>query len=246
MEKLFYALWAPADRSAFNAELLGPVRDRLEELGAARLKINVVDDAVADGAALRQGNMQPPVAAVVSFWLNAAHFRAPYEAVLAETAGRVAGYTVAESVPIPNIDHVPEAGRRTNGFNQIAFLKAPPRLTYGGWLEHWMGHHTRVAVETQSTFYYCQNIVQRRLTHGAPDWDGFVEECFPAAAMTDPEVFFDAPGDRQRFDANVQRMMDSCHAFIDFDKIDVILASEYRVGGWRDLSHQSEPNPWPE
>lgn len=246
MEKLFYALWAPGDQHSFNNELLGPVRDRLCELGADRVKINVVDDAVAVGAGLRQENMQPPVAAVVSFWLNAAHFRASFEAVLAEAASRLAGYTVVESVPIPNVAHVPGDGERTDGFNQIALLKKPPRLTHGGWLEHWMGHHTRVAVETQSTFYYGQNIVQRRLTHGAPDWDGFVEECFPHAAMTDPEVFFDAPGDRQRFDANVQRMMESCHAFIDFDKIDVILASEYRVGGWRDPAVAGEPDPWSE
>lgn len=240
MEKLYYALWAPADQRTFNNELLGPVRDRLQELGADRLKFNIVDDAVETGAALRQDNIKPPISAVVSFWLNTAHVRAPFEAVLYEAALRIAGYTVTESVPIPNVEHVSTDGERTAGFNQIAFLTKPPRLTYGGWLEHWMGRHTKVAVETQSTFYYCQNIVQRRLTHGAPDWNGIVEECFPADAMTDQEVFFDAVGDKQRFETNLQRMMDSCYAFIDFDKIDVILASEYRVGAWRDLQRPNE------
>lgn len=244
MEKLYYALWAPGDRANFNSELLGPARDRLRELGAEKLKINVVDDAVAAGSSLRQQNLQNPVSAVVSFWLNAAHFRAPFEAVLTGVAPRVAGYTVTESVPIPNVEHVSPDGERTSGFNQIAFITKPPRLTYGGWLQHWMGHHTIVAVETQSNFYYCQNIVQRQLTHGAPDWSGIVEECFPADALTNQEVFFDAIGDKQRFDTNLQRMMDSCHGFIDFDKIDVILASEYRVGAWQDLSHQQPADLW--
>lgn len=244
MEKLLYALWPSTGRDGFNNQLLGNVRERLVDMGAQRLKFNVVDEAVAAGAELRQENMQPPVGAVVSFWLNAAHFRAPSEQVLAEAAGRIAGYAVHESVPIPNHEHVSANGERTPGFNQIAFLKKPPRLTYGGWLEHWMGHHTEVAVTTQSNFYYCQNIVQRRLTHGAPDWDGIVEECFPTAALTSQEAFFDAVGDQARFKENVQRMMDSCKAFIDFDKIDVILTSEYRVRGWQDGNIPGEPDLW--
>ena len=246
MEKLFYALWAPdgVDSATFGAQLLESTGARLRERGAERVKLNSVDAAVAPGAHLRQENMQPSVSAVVSFWLNSAHFRAPFEAELQAVAARIAGYVVSESVPIPNVADVPADGQRTAGFNQIAFLQKPPRLTHGGWLTHWMGHHTMVAVETQSNFYYCQNIVQRPLTHGAPDWHGFVEECFPAEAMTDPQVFFNAAGDPAAFDTNLQRMMDSCHAFIDFDRIDVILASEYRLGGWRDLAHPDMPSPW--
>ena len=61
----------------------------------------------------------------------------------------------------------------------------------------------------------------------APHYDAFVEECFPAAAMTDPLVFFDAAGDGERFQHNLDRMMDSVHRFIDMDQLDVLPTSQY-------------------
>ena len=93
----------------------------------------------------------------------------------------------------------------------------------------WHGHHTRVAIDTQDNFLYVQNVVVRALTHAAPGYDAIVEECFPAAAMTDPHAFFDAVGDDEKFQRNVAEMMDSCGRFIDFDKIDVVPTSQYVV-----------------
>ena len=49
--------------------------------------------------------------------------------------------------------------------------------------------------------------------------------------MTDPQAFFDAVGDKPKFDANLATMMDSCGRFIDFTRIDVIPTSQ------RDFSH---------
>ena len=67
----------------------------------------------------------------------------------------------------------------------------------------------------------------RPLTPEAPAYDAFVEECFPAAALTDPHAFFDAVGDEAKFQANLATMMDSCGRFIDFARIDVIPTSQY-------------------
>jgi hypothetical protein len=236
MEKLTYILWRDAQEPAggFNTRLLRELSAELLALGAARLSINVVDDAVAPGAHLRQENTRPAPAALVSFWLNSAHVRAPLEAAVQRAAPRIAGYAVSESTALPNAETVPD-GVRTRGFSQIALITKPPRLTYEGWLEIWLRDQTRIAVETQSTFYYCQNIVTRRLTHGAPDWHAIVEEGFPIEALTDPEVFFAAPGDPAGCQANLDRIMQNCGRFLDFDKIDVIMTSEHRFGGWADL-----------
>jgi hypothetical protein len=236
MEKLTYLLWHDAQEpgSAFNNRLLRELSGELQALGAARLSINVVDEAVAAGAHLRQENTRPPPSAQVSFWLNSAHVRAPLETALQAAAPRIAGYAVTESTALPNATVEPD-GTRTAGFSQIALITKPPRLTYDGWLEIWLRDQTRIAVETQSTFYYCQNIVNRRLTHGAPDWHAIVEEGFPIGALTDPEIFFAASGDPAKYRANLDRMMQNCHRFLDFDKIDVIMTSEYRFGGWTDL-----------
>ena len=71
-----------------------------------------------------------------------------------------------------------------------------------------------------------QDIV-RALTPDAPPYVAIVEECFPAAALTDPFVFFDAVRDPARFRANLDRMMASCERFIDSGTIDVIPTGQY-------------------
>ncbi|WP_373092088.1 hypothetical protein [Zhongshania sp.] len=46
--------------------------------------------------------------------------------------------------------------------------------------------------------------------------------------MTDPEVFYAAKGDPEKYQANCQKMISSCQKFIDFGEIDVIPTSEYQ------------------
>lgn len=238
MEKLVYALWkGPEDYADFNKRLLGPLRKKLSELGADRLQINVVDDTVAAGAALRQENLRPGPAAIVSFWLNSSHIRKPFEKLLEAEAPRIAGYAVTESTVLP-ITKTHEDGKRTKGFSQIALIQRPPRVTHEEYLDTWLGSHTQVGVETQSNFYYCQNIVNRVLTAGSPLWASIVEECFPLEAMTDPQAFYDAAGNEEKYQERFARMMNSCGRFIDVDKIDVMITSEFRFGGWADDDKQ--------
>ncbi|MDB5393310.1 MAG: hypothetical protein JWM91_816 [Rhodospirillales bacterium] len=234
MEKLVYALWkGPEDYAEFNKRLLGPLRKKLSKLGADRLQINVVDDTVAPGAALCQEKLRPGPAALVSFWLNSSHIRKPFEKLLEAEAPRIAGYAVTESTVLP-ITKVHKDGTRTQGFSQIALIQRPPRVTYEEYLDTWLGSHTQVGVETQSNFYYCQNIVNRVLTAGSPLWASIVEECFPLEAMTDPQAFYDAAGNEEKYQERFARMMNSCGRFIDVDKIDVLITSEFRFGGWAD------------
>ena len=107
--------------------------------------------------------------------------------------------------------------------------------SYSAWgetaLAHWLTHHTRIAIDTQANFEYVQNMVVRPLTDAAPAYDAFVEECFPDAAMTLPAAFFDAVGDEARFEANLAAMMQSCAAFIDFTRIDIIPTSQFVFAG---------------
>jgi hypothetical protein len=238
MEKLVYALWkGPEDYAEFNTRLLGPLREALSKLGADRLQINIVDETVAPGAALRQENLRPGPAALVSFWLNSSHIRGPFEKALEAEAPRIAGYAVTESTVLP-IAEVQTDGTRTEGFSQIALIQRPPRVTPEYYLDTWLGSHTQVGVETQSNFYYCQNIVNRVLTAGAPLWASIVEECFPIEAMTDPQAFYDAAGNEEKYQDRFSRMMNSCGRFIDVDKIDVLITSEFRFGGWADSDAQ--------
>ena len=241
MEKLVYVLWKRDGEAeeAFGQRLLGPLRDTLAGMGAERLQMNVSDAAVADGDVLRQRNISPAPSALVSFWLNSAHIRAPYEQAIQDSAGRIGGYVVSESTVLPNKETFAD-GTRIQGFAQIALIGRPPRLTQDAFLDVWLKSHTHVGVETQSNFYYCQNIVSRVLTWSAPAWAAIVEERFPAGAMTDPHLFYDAAGKPDKYEKNLARMMDSCGRFIDFDRIDVMITSAYRFGGWADFGGQPD------
>jgi hypothetical protein len=236
VEKLIYLLWQDADvtSEAFNARLLGPVAEQLAGLKAQRIQVNVVDAPVAPGKSLRFENMRPMPAAMVSFWLNAAHDRAASEAVLEGAAGRIAGYAVSEATVLPIADRQSD-GIRTRGFSQIAVFRKLPGIAYEGFLEIWMRDQTKVGPETQDTFYYGQNIVVRALTNGAPPLDGIVEECYPIEALTDHLVYWRANGSEEIFQANLKRELDNVARFIDGDSTSVIITSQYRFGGWSDI-----------
>lgn len=224
MEKLIYAIWNAEGGAADG--FIASVRDALEGAPLQHLTVNVSDAAVAAGAALRQQNSGPLPAAFVSFWLPSAQQRGPWEAALSAITPRIAGFVVSESTPLHSgID----ATGRADGFFQVAMLQQPRRLTRAEWLHHWLDHHTQVAIDTQSTFYYAQNVVSRRLHADGPAWDAIVEEGFPASALTDPAAFFDAVGDEERLQRHTTEMMRSCAKFIDFDAIDVLPTSRYRL-----------------
>ncbi len=234
MEKVIYALWQDpsVDRETHNARLRGEVAETLSAAeGVCAVQVNISDEAVAPATAIRQVNTKPQMDSVVQIWVHSAldRFRAPLDEIIAKSVGRMAAYLVTESQPIPNTKHRPQPGHRTEGFSQVVFLKRPPRLRYQEWLFNWLRLHTDVGIETQSNFEYIQNVVVRSLTYGAPHYDAMIEECFPAEAMTNPQAFYDAVGNEEKFQKNLATMMESCQRFIDFDKIDVVPTSQYVI-----------------
>ena len=229
MEKMIYPVWKPAGQTddAWRAQLLGPCADALYASGVKGLRVNVVDADVAPAEGLRQANTRPLPDGMLSLWVDSAVFRQAQHAVLDEHVARYHGYLVTESEPIVNTRHPVPAGERTPGMSQVVFLRRPPRLAYEEWIEIWHQSHTRVAIDTQDTFGYRQNVIVRALTYAAPQYDAMIEENFPAAAMTSEEAFYAAVGDPDKCRRHQQAMMDSCQRFIDFDKLDVIPTSEY-------------------
>ncbi len=235
MEKLIYLLWKDSGTSdsLFNGALLGSVQRDLIKLGAQRLQVHVVDDAVAAGAKMRFETMKPMPDAMMSFWLNAAHAKAPYEGILQDAAPRIAGYAVSEAVVLPIAEPTLD-GVRIRGFSQIAMFQKLPGITWEGFLHIWMKDQTIVGPATQDTFYYGQNIVIRALTPGAPPLDGIVDECYPIEAMTDHLVYWKANGSEETYKANLKREMDNVARFLDGDSVSAFISSTYRFGGWTD------------
>ncbi len=125
------------------------------------------------------------------------------------------GYLVTEAEPLRNTTTPTGRDGRVPGFAQLVTLIRPEGLSWGEWRRLWQGAHTPVAIGTQSTFRYVQNVVFRALAAGAPPYAAIVEECFPAEAATDLHVFFDAVGDDARLARHMAAMSESCDRFMD-------------------------------
>ncbi len=231
MEKIVYPVWKHEGEApkTFRQKLLNEIAPKLLAAGARRLSISVVDEDVAPADPLRIIATRPPVDGLISIWVDTAIYRKPLEEIIEKAVARMAGYLVTESQPLVNTKHPVRDGERVPGMNSVVFLTKPPRLSYEQWIEIWHGSHTQIAIETQSTFGYKQNVIVRPLTYAAPPYDAIVEENFPAEAMTDPQAFYNAVGDDEKRQKRELAMIESCARFIDFDKLDRILMSEYII-----------------
>ena len=203
----------------------GPVADALLGLGLPGLSVNVRDGAVRHSL-MTLTTLDPPVAAVVSLWTQQCYGDQMAAALrlLAEECERLGAYLVTESVPMiaPRV----QSGSRTPGLANIALLRRPAGLDQATWLNRWQLDHTRVAIETQSTFGYTQNWVVRTLTPDAPGITGIVEELFPAEAITDLKAFFGAADDSE-LQNRVGQMIASTTAFGANENIDTVPTSRY-------------------
>ena len=231
MEKLVYLLYESDETPGADLReaLLRKSAPVLRAAVATRIAVNVNDEDVAEGGGVWIRKSDPPIRAMVSFWLDNADDRAPCEAALRERAAGLAGYLVAESVPLVNTSQVAAAGERTPGVNMVTCINRPAGMAYEEFIDHWHGEHKVVALETQSTFAYVRNVVVRRLTPDAPPFDGIVEESFPKGALTDPHVWYAADSDAS-YQANLARMIESCQAFLDFEPLESNPMSEYLLG----------------
>ena len=102
--------------------------------------------------------------------MDCADERGALEQALAGATSRMAGYLVAESVPLRDVEHPAADGERRWGTNLVALIEKPDRLSFDAWIHHWHGHHREIALETQATFQYVRNVVLRTLTPDAPPW----------------------------------------------------------------------------
>jgi len=231
MEKLVYVLWKREQDSNedFAETLRGEVAKRFLELGTERISMNLADAHVKYAEKSRMTRLDPPPSGTISFWLDLADDRASYQAELERVTSRLAGYLVVESVPLRNTTRPAPLGERVPGTNVVALIEKPDWIDYDAWLAHWHGHHRVVALETQSTYLYIRNVVVRPLTQDAPPWKGIVEEGFPTEAVGDPMLWYDAGGSKEKMQENLGRMIESCKAFLDLDRVESHPMSEYRI-----------------
>jgi hypothetical protein len=228
MRKVIYLLWLDtSDEESSRALHHGLVPTLQKVAGVGRVQLNIADDDVASAAPLRMQSSASVFDAMCCVWFDDALAADSLDELVQRFSVQLSRYHVDEVERLANTKHRAEPGLRTPGFSQVALLRCPQRLEYQSWLSYWQSTHTTIALETQSTFRYVQNIVSDVTGKDAGAYHAIVEECFPALAMTDSAVFYDAVGDSLKQENNMQKMINSCINFIDFDEIDVVPTSEY-------------------
>ena len=229
MRKVIFLMWTDAPGLEFETRLLSWLAPTLlTQTGVDRVQLNIVDEAVRPAVGLRMENSAQGFDAMCSLYLTEDTELAVLQEYIQSSCVQFSRYHVDEFEALENVTQRAAPGQRTPGFSQVAMLRCPQKMAYEDWLAYWQGVHTQIAIDTQSSFRYVQNVVTDLAGSDVACYHAIVEECFPAAAMTSPEAFYAAQGDPEKYHVNLQKMMASCQRFIDFDEIDVVQTSEYR------------------
>lgn len=230
MEKVMVPLWKREgiDAGAFRRELLGGLADTLcDDPSVLALKLCIVDERVEPAAGYRMENILAPAwDAMLIAWCHAGDNILAHREALDSICANFYAYIVTESDRLP-VDYTDlPRGYRSDGMNEIVALQKPDWLAREEWLRIWHDLHTQIAIETQSTYGYKQNVVTRALTSGAPEVDAFIEENFPEKAIHSRLGFYDVDTEEEQRERE-KAMIESCARFIDFEKIDCTPTSEY-------------------
>ena len=223
--------WLPAGTPKIVYTLQGALaglddaglRERLAAAGVRRLQLNLDDAPVAAAMRIPTGE---PMTGFVSVWTDSPAETGPAVAdLLRDCAAAVHGYLVDERRRMDP----PETydGQRADALANVAVLRRPAELSQAEWLQVWLVRHTPIAVRTQATFGYVQNIVLDPVTPDAPRVDAFVEELFPSAGITDMHAFYGSGGDDAELGRRLGELMESV-ARIGADRdLDLVPTSRY-------------------
>ena len=200
------------------------LRTRLAAAGVHRFQLNVDDEAVAPALRFGPGDSHGrPITAMVTLWTDGDPAAAV--GVVADLAPEVHAWRVTERRPIEP-PAVPD-GQRADALANIAVLRRPEGMSREEYLNIWLVDHTPIAIATQNTFGYIQNIVEEALTPGSPELSAIVEELFPMAGLTDMHEFYGSDGDDEELNRRIAELMTSVARFGADQGLDLVPTSRY-------------------
>lgn len=214
--KLMFALWG-SDPTELRD---GALHAELAAAGVRRLQLNLDDADVAPAMRIPTGE---PVSAILSAWTD--DDPAPLVAVLDRLTTRVAGWRVDERRRL-DPPETPD-GVRADALANVALLRKPAELETAEWMRRWMVEHTPIAIRTQATFGYLQNVVVEPVTPGAPYLSALVEELFPSAGISDMHAFYGSGGDDAELGRRLELLMASVARIGADREIDLVPSSRY-------------------
>jgi len=119
-----------------------------------------------------------------------------------------------------------EVGKPFEGTMQLCCFQRKENLSDATLRSRWFEQHTGIAIETQQTLGYRQNLV---VESGEPFFDGIVEEYFSYEAATDMTAFFAEGHDETRMWQHIEVLTKSSESFLDLNKSEVIHLTDTRL-----------------
>lgn len=197
---------------------------RLAATGTTTIQVNVDDADVAP--AMRFGPGDGEGNPITGFLTVTTTDQDATLAVLTGLGVRAHVWRVTERVPLE--PPLVAAGVRADSLANVAVLRRPASMSREAYLDDWLGRHTPIAIATQDTHGYVQNIVEEALTPGAPEISAIVEELFRMEGMTDIHAFYGSGGDDAELTRRMTDLMDSVAKFGAGDGLDLVPTSRYR------------------
>lgn len=220
MSKLIAALAGPD----VGPRLVDPaLHARLGAAGSTEIQVNLDDAPVA--AAMRFGPGDHQGRPLSGFLTVQTSDAAATLAVITALDPDAACWRVSERRPLEPPTVPP--GVRADSLANIAVLRKPAAMSQEEYLDLWLNQHTPVALATQDTHGYIQNVVEEALTPGTPEVAAIVEELFPMAGVTDIHAFYGSGGDDAELARRMTTLMESVARFGAGDGLDLVPTSRY-------------------
>jgi hypothetical protein len=232
MEKVIWLLRADP---GVRVDVVDALRDLALEPGVLGLGVNQHDDEAALAPSPAPGpDDEPTHVAQVSAWFANYQDRGVVEEAVAGLALHADSYLVVESL-VDDYGTTPWApsrdwpdGQRSPGVLTVAVIHRPESLNEATWIHNWHEVQSPMSGQLQPRTRYVRNQVVRALSADAPDIGGIVEEGWPSAQhVADPMLFFNAGGDPEVMNRNLETMMGNVIACLDLDRLRSTTMSEY-------------------
>jgi hypothetical protein len=237
LEKIVILCWDPQGRAPaeLGRTLLRELAPKLLAAGATKLQINVCDEHADVKSPSMRGPFDRPFVAQVNAWVEAVNDRWPIEDLLRHASFELASYHVSESIYSDYGDNEHAGprdwpdGARSPGILAVTCLERPPRIPKDEWMRRWHGRMSPVSERLQPRTRYVRNVVKEVLTHGAPVYDGIVEEAWPSKAhVENPFLFYRAKNVFELI-KHMGEMLLTVTSFLNLLKIRTRMMSEYFI-----------------
>lgn len=240
--KLIYLLWAPADWESRRVKgaILDVLVPHLGRAGVSAITLYCKDpETTVKSPSPNLYGKEAPVAKLC-LWVKSKAAHAVIEEAARDAGFTSAGYRVTESIYKDYGDNAHAVARhwadglRSPGVVAVTLMERPAKIPHPEWIRRWHGAMSPLSESIQPRTRYVRNVVEERLTKGAPPFEGIVAEAWPSERhVSNPFLFYGARNPLM-LPINMFRILRAVTSFLSLRKIQTVMMGEYILkSGWK-------------